>query len=67
MSRQLVFNAIWNRAAQMAMRCMSPGDCGCRGPQNGDPYCPCRMSVLAGREAMFVLARPPKRDSTDVR
>lgn len=62
MSHQLVFNAIWNRAARLAMLHMSPGDCACMGPKNGDPYCPCRMMVETGRKAIFILARPPKRD-----
>ena len=64
MSRQLVFNAIWNRAAHLAALHMYPDWCACLGPQNGEPECPCRMRIERGRKAIFILARPVAKRET---
>lgn len=38
--------------------------CGCVGPQNGEPYCPCRMRGVTQRDGRWI---EPERDLGPVR
>lgn len=51
----------WQKAltSQMAKPDQHVNSCGCVGPQNGQPLCPCKMSGVKIKDGRYVM---PERD-----
>lgn len=58
------FGRISTSAAITAGGTGATHSCGCVGPQNGEPYCPCRMRGVIERDGRWI---EPERDLGAVR
>lgn len=56
MSRQAIFNAVFNRTAQMVDQDLWVAACCCMGPQPGERLCPCRKRIESAQKAAETIS-----------